>query len=1385
MRLKLVTASLLIALGGPVSAATPDATGAFAKQGATGVWLVAFEDAPLAAFRGGTVQGKRYAATDPSLTGRRRLDVTRPESKAWLGHLASQHRAFLASAEAALGRKLAPRFEYGVVVNGMALELEPGEAARLAKLPGVVAIAPERIDRLMTDAGPAWIGAEAVWNGTVPGSTARTRGEGVVVGVIDTGINTAHPAFADRGADGHDHVNPRGRFFGFCETAPARCNDKLIGIRDYTQEGARDGADADGHGSHVASTAVGNYVDSPIATMTGSIPLRVSGVAPHASLISYKACVAGEDGESGSCPQSATLAALNQAIIDGVDVINYSIGGSPGDPWAGVRGTLDHEGAFLNARFAGVVGVVAAGNEGPGAGSVTSPSNAPWVIAVANVTHDRKFANAVANLTGDGIPAPLAFDGQSLSGVPVTARVVDAATLGFPLCSKGDAIDFPPTGASNPFAPGTFNGEIVVCRRGITGRVTKGFNVEAAGAGGMILYNTEAEGEATVPDDHFLPATHLGANAGAELVAVLDAARARGATVTGTITATQGVRTGAGDLLSSSSGRGPVEPIGGYLKPDVAAPGSGIIAAAPSGAGLATLSGTSMASPHVAGAAALLIAANPDWNVAQVESALLTTAIDDVVLPDGVTAAGGHDAGAGRTNVADAARAGLWFDVSRAQFADADPTSPSSAPGARDPSALNRPSLVSSNCFSPCTFTRTVTAFAAGSWRAAASADAGVSVTVAPAEFSLARGESRTLSITIAVVDPSRVGLWQYGQLELVPSGTAASVAATRLPYAVLSDPGDLPASIRIAADTTNGHSDVLIGGFASLANPRFTTGPLARLGRETISLPVDPTRDDPYDLPSSGAFVKLVDAPAGAGGYGAYVEIASAAARDLDLFVGLDDNGDGQVQESEERCASNGPGASETCAIAFPEAGGQRLWILVQSFTASVNGAVDAITVADAVVPLAQVDDAPRLAMTAPGRTSAQAGFPVRVAWNEPRMLQGETWVGFGGLGFGAGAVDHVPVVLSRGNSVPAAIVLHAGNDGIDRETLALPAGAAHDRIVVDVPPGATAMAITTSGTGEIDLYVAKAPSGGTGPDVGAAPPRGEAQATSIHPGPAERVDLSGAALTPGRWYITPVNAGASEATLTLELALTEQGATPAIADNGYFNPARTGHGVFFHQIGELWAMVWYTYLQDGSPAWYIATGPRPPAGRGTWSAPLLRFTWDGAASASTVVGEAMLTPTGADRFTYSWLLDGRYGSEPFEPAGTIACPAIGGAPTSVAGSWFAPALSGYGFNIVTSAGSEAMTTYVYDASGHPRWLLGGTATPGVGTVALTQYAGFCPTCAHAPIQPANAGTLLRNYADATHANATLSLAFAAPAGGTWQTTHAIEKITASTPCN
>ncbi len=353
------------------------------------LYIIQLADAPLASYRGG-VAG--LEATNPSARGERRLDANSPASVAYLNYLEGEQAQAIASVEAALGRSVEVPFQYRAAYNGFAARLTPEEAAIVAGLPGIVQVQREFVRYPTTDVGPTWIGAPGIWDGTATGGLPGTMGEDIIVGVIDTGINMDHPSFADIGGDSYDHTNPwgAGNYVGLCATEPLTytCNDKLIGVWNYT-DGPEDG---DGHGSHTASTAAGNFVTPTLVFPTTSITRALSGVAPHANIIAYDTC------QPGGCPGAALVAAIDQAVLDGVDVINYSIGGGASDPWA----DADSQ-AFLNARDAGVFVATSAGNAGPGAATMGSPGNAPWLLTVGAATHNRKFLNALINMSSGSL----------------------------------------------------------------------------------------------------------------------------------------------------------------------------------------------------------------------------------------------------------------------------------------------------------------------------------------------------------------------------------------------------------------------------------------------------------------------------------------------------------------------------------------------------------------------------------------------------------------------------------------------------------------------------------------------------------------------------------------------------------------------------------------------------------------------------------------------------------------------------------------------------------------------------------------------------------------------------------------------------------------------
>jgi subtilisin family serine protease len=231
-------------------------------------YIVELQDPPLAAYRGQPLSTRardgssELTATTRRATGESKLSMNSPQALAYLGFIAARHEEFKTRASQLLGRSMSFAHQYRVASNGMALDLSPAEAEILAKSPLVISLAPDTHHWLDTYAGPQWIGAEELWTGSA--GFAEKRGEGIIVGVIDTGINWEHPSFDNPSIDGYLHTNPFGSPRGLCadSESSAQCNDKLIGIYDFVVddpstedviEGSTDGKDDDGHGSHTAS----------------------------------------------------------------------------------------------------------------------------------------------------------------------------------------------------------------------------------------------------------------------------------------------------------------------------------------------------------------------------------------------------------------------------------------------------------------------------------------------------------------------------------------------------------------------------------------------------------------------------------------------------------------------------------------------------------------------------------------------------------------------------------------------------------------------------------------------------------------------------------------------------------------------------------------------------------------------------------------------------------------------------------------------------------------------------------------------------------------------------------------------------------------------------
>ena len=262
-------------------------------------YIIELQDPPLAAYDGRQLsvvrhhKEKRLAPTATHFTGKRKLNVHSPEAAAYLGFIAERHEDFTRKASRLLQRTVTPTHQYRLAANGMAVNLSEEDAAILAKSPLVKSISKDRIRKLETFAGPEWIGAGQVWSGE--SGFSASEGENIIVGILDSGINWDSPSFDDPTLDGYVHTNPLGETLGLCSLSEVRCNNKLIGVYDYVTddpsteevEESTNGKDIAGHGSHVASIAVGNPVNIPVPDRGNQ---TLSGVAPRANLITYRIC---------------------------------------------------------------------------------------------------------------------------------------------------------------------------------------------------------------------------------------------------------------------------------------------------------------------------------------------------------------------------------------------------------------------------------------------------------------------------------------------------------------------------------------------------------------------------------------------------------------------------------------------------------------------------------------------------------------------------------------------------------------------------------------------------------------------------------------------------------------------------------------------------------------------------------------------------------------------------------------------------------------------------------------------------------------------------------------------------------------------------------------
>lgn len=702
--------------------------------------------------------------------------------------LRGRQDAFVRNGRERLNRDMQVTHQYTEVLNGVAVRVNGDEARALAQDPAVLAVVRDEEHWLATYAGPSWVGADGIWEGP---AGLQSRGEGIIIGIIDSGVNPASPSFAETDpTDGYQHVNPYGSgvFVGVCNPSHPQympsytCNDKLIGAYYFLSgHGAfpNQGAfDENGHGSHVASTAAGNNVNIDFSGAS----LNLSGVAPRANIINYRVC----GGAGTTCFTSDSAAAIDRAVLDGVDVLNFSIGG--GTNPAGDLASL----AFLRAADAGVFVAAAAGNFNPNRPG-NSAHRGGWMTTVASVTHNGLVAHPVS-VTG---PAPIAGAPQDLAGVKGTGP--DLFDIGFTTVGTGSQgkgqgqlrgqggdlnegkVEYRWAGnlhdveGCTPFAADAFAGTVALIRRGSCDFWQKVDHARDAGAIAVVVYNNAAGLPFVMgaQGGNTIPSVMVTQEAGLALVDWLGTHGTAHISIAGTAKAS--FSDSFGDIMAVSSGRGPV---GNLLKPDVAAPGASVLAAyVPNADSYRQIGGTSMASPHVAGAAALLRAIHPSWSPLEIKSALMTTGrVEGVRQSDASTEANPYDIGGGRINVDRAVSVGLVLHETRANFEAGN------AGGNR--ANLNVASFSDGYCNGTCSWTRTV--------RSTRNIDTNWTITATPrtpgltvdATPSISVGAGGTASFTVTA-DTSGISGWSDAFFDVVLTDNSGQSPPQRMVGAV------------------------------------------------------------------------------------------------------------------------------------------------------------------------------------------------------------------------------------------------------------------------------------------------------------------------------------------------------------------------------------------------------------------------------------------------------------------------------------------------------------------------------------------------------------------------------------------------------------------------
>lgn len=596
--------------------------------------------------------------------------------------------------------------EFDIALNAVAVQLNGESLGKIAAAPMV-----QRAEYAgvyyptVEDPDLAIIKAIDAWNAAGGSATA---GEGVKVAVVDSGIDAGHPCFSDAGYPAQTQLGDR-RF----------TNNKVIAARVFSNRTPSLGYTAeaiDSHGTHVAGT-VGCNFDTP-ATVSGvTIPYGISGVAPRALLGNYNVF----PGTTGSARSEDIMNALEAAYTDGFDVVNMSLGGGA----QGIQDLLTI--AVDNLDQANMVVAVAAGNTGPGHFTIESPGSAARALTAG--------ATTVPHFIG----APVTVAGTTYGSVSGDFAVVTddlTAPLGVVL-SNGNIGT-----ACSALPANSLTGQIALIARGTCTFSVKIRNAQGAGAIAVLVANNAPGdpipmGTDGTPDQPTVPAYMVSVETGAALKPLSGSATTIGATMAY-------FQTTNADFQGSFSSQGPTD-VDFRVKPDVMAPGVAVLSSFPRSfckgdPCFAFLQGTSMATPHLAGSAAIVRQQHPTWSAAEIRSAVVNTADQGVVkaFNTGAIVTDPNVIGAGRENLLAAVNAGVALDPVSVSFG--------AVPAG---SGQTRSATLSVRNVSGGPLTLSL---------AVVGAPSGVAFSVAPASVTIASGESAQVAVTMAAQRGASLG---------------------------------------------------------------------------------------------------------------------------------------------------------------------------------------------------------------------------------------------------------------------------------------------------------------------------------------------------------------------------------------------------------------------------------------------------------------------------------------------------------------------------------------------------------------------------------------------------------------------------------------------------